>query len=160
MSLIAVLIIVFVILAMIGAFGFVIWRIVKNPLGLPEPKKLGESCTLHTDCENWGPGATQNACCKGKCTQKVNGWCPGEGPNAGQNIGGGCEAASDCKGWGWGIGGRGVMCCEGKCEENPHKLVTCPYPPGTWLAAFDVPNASKLCRSGKTYQKGLDIFCA
>jgi hypothetical protein len=47
------------------------------------PRIAGEPCNLHTDCEGWGPDATANACCQGKCSQKKKdyvgaGWCPHE----------------------------------------------------------------------------------
>eukprot|EP01084_Bolivina_argentea_P129224 228255_1 len=35
---------------------------------------LGESCSVNTDCNNNGQGATQNACCLDVCTQKVPDW--------------------------------------------------------------------------------------
>ena len=157
----------------------------------PKGKELGESCAIAEDCKGYGLGDDQVACCGGKCTKKDDGWCPGDGANAGSPIGGSCSVATDCQNWGWGIGGKGTLCCGGVCRENPdllagcpeadlgqpcnvatdckgwggfgdntlccngkctenrYNLLVCPYPSGTWLSAIDVPNAYKLCASGR-----------
>jgi hypothetical protein len=75
-GLIIVLILVIIIMVMIG-YG--IYKIIS----IIGPKPLGGSCTLHTDCANWGPGSDQIACCNGTCQNKKRDWagvwyCPNE----------------------------------------------------------------------------------
>lgn len=110
----------------------------RDELGLtvvPKPKELDEACGLHTDCKDWGPGATQIACCQGKCTKKQVDWagigyCPNEcvGRSGGQpgscgdkttpgtKLGGSCSAHTDCNGWG--PGATQNACCNGICTKK------------------------------------------
>lgn len=99
-----------------------------------DPKGIGSACTLHTDCEGWGPGATAIACCNNKCTQKMKDWagigyCPADcvGSPTGKpgtcgiyswprEKGEPCKSHTDCKGWG--PGATQMACCKGKCTQK------------------------------------------
>ena len=149
----------------------------KNENGLLcKPSKIGEACKTTFDCDDYN-GKTKIVCCNdsktGPPTGGYFGKCIKAGINSGvsycpktpgilmeKQVGESCNVNTDCIGWGWGIGGKGTLCCNKKCLKNPHKLNICPYIRGTWLAAHDVPNAYKLCASGKTYKSGWDIKCA
>lgn len=98
------------------------------------PRKQGQPCNLHTDCEGHGPKATDVACCNGKCTKKVKDWagvgyCPDEcvGSPGGKKgtcgqyswpraAGEPCNLHTDCKGWG--AGATDMACCQGKCTRK------------------------------------------
>ena len=99
--------------------------------------ELGEKCTLHTDCKNWGPDATAVACCKEKCTTKKKDWagvgyCPDECRDAPEPLGklGTCDSGNTwkrsegqpcdthtaCNGWIAAKAGT-LACCSGTCTK-------------------------------------------
>ena len=133
MSNVIVSLIILVILIILCVFACIYWYddITDSQTGAA----IGEDCTLHTDCAGWGAGATDNACCNGKCTQKLVDWagvgyCPDdcfgrEGGSAGTcnsdgtvgtPLGEACTLHTDCTGWG--AGATDNACCNGICKQK------------------------------------------
>ncbi len=80
------LVLIIVIIVLIIGGGIALYFALNAP---PEANlaNLGDKCTSHTDCKNWGPGARNAACCTdpqgggGKtCQNKFNGWCWDQAP--------------------------------------------------------------------------------
>lgn len=92
--------------------GFLAWWFFIRAKGAEE----GARCSLHEDCAGYGLGQTQMACCKGICTRKEYGWCPGEGRAAGADLDQPCSIHEDCKGYGPSPGD--VACCGGVCKKK------------------------------------------
>ena len=131
-SLIVVAIIILAILGVIVAFAagwlkFDFWDWL-NPIK-KGTKKIGEACAAHTECINWGPDASNSACCSGVCKMKlvdwtgsaVPGFCPevcvgitggGVGTCATKKFGEKCDANSECLGW------RNTVDSTGYCNDQ------------------------------------------
>eukprot|EP00051_Salpingoeca_urceolata_P010284 m.125233 g.125233 ORF g.125233 m.125233 type:complete len:1039 (-) comp16648_c0_seq2:95-3211(-) len=97
------------------------------------PRRIGETCKRHTDCSGWGAGTRDNACCNGRCAQKVADWagvgyCPHECAGAfgaaggtcysGVGNGGSCHIGQNCNS-GNCCSGKccGLRCCKGSCTK-------------------------------------------
>lgn len=97
--------------------------------------RIGDPCTLHTDCADWGPAATDNACCQGVCTQKQADWagvgyCPQDckGWPSTTNTYGTCNQTSRCPA-GYIISPETGICCPSKdgkiCDDLSTKKGWC-----------------------------------
>ena len=146
--------IVFCIICFVMITLFMIWYSGNPIFGIfRQPVELGGDCVAHTDCKDWGPGATQVACCKGKCTTKQVDWagvgyCPedcvgtaggqpgtcGNNSVPGAEIGQPCSLHTDCKGWG--PGATQNACCNGKCTQKQKDWANVGYCPHECVGTF------------------------
>ena len=106
-------------------------------LGVP----AGGSCTAHTDCDGYGLGATDMACCQGICEQKKLDWagvgycafeckgCPtcslGTCPK--RLIGQSCNYSVDCS---------SGSCCNGICQYKRRDWANICYCPNVCVGSF------------------------
>jgi hypothetical protein len=114
-----------------------------------EKGDIGYNCKLNIDCKNYGPGPTDVACCKGKCTKKKTNWegvgyCPnvcqdapsplGKPGTCGneswpRKIGESCDTNLACEGH-TRTGTSKILCCNGKCNQlvaDWRGVPICPY---------------------------------
>lgn len=101
-----------------------------------KPSEIGGPCVLHEDCIGYGLGPSDVACCgpmgARKCTKKINGWCPDEGPNvtAVKTLEQSCTADNQCRDFNHPTAPTG--CCGGKCRSkcrcgtSPLAALKCP----------------------------------
>jgi len=101
-------------------------------------KPIGGPCSLHTDCDGWGPGPNDAACCQNICTRKQADWaglgyCPNECRDAPAPLGKlgtcgsgyswprkenqTCDTNVACEGWVAGKIGT-LACCNGTCKKQ------------------------------------------
>lgn len=127
-----------IVLLVVGIVALIVIIVLLGLALRQNPAQLGEVCTLHTDCEGYGAGSTDVACCEGKCTRKVPDWagvgyCPSEcksgpagvpGSDSGtcqmyswpRSLNEPCANHTDCQGFG--TGPTDVACCQGKCVKK------------------------------------------
>jgi hypothetical protein len=135
--------------------------------------ELGEKCTLHTDCKNWGPDATAVACCKEKCTTKKKDWagvgyCPAECRDAPEPLGKlgtcdseyswkrsegqPCDTHTACNGWIAGKAGT-LACCSGICTKQKKDWAGVGYCPAECRDAPSPLGKPGSCDSGNTWKR-------
>jgi hypothetical protein len=147
----ALLIIAILILVLAGAIVLGI-QLIRNAF---KGKPLGAACSLHTDCDGWGPGPNDVACCQNVCTRKQVDWagvgyCPdqcqdapsplgkpgscGSGNSWPRKEGQPCDTSAACEGWVAGKAGT-LACCQGKCQKQK----------ADWAGVGYCPNECKGC---------------
>ncbi len=131
-------------------------------------QQLGQECTLPTDCAGWGAAATDNTCCAGVCTKKMQdytgiGYCPQEckaAPNAPagscsstwswpRKEGEPCHNSTDCAGFSG--DNSDVACCANTCAKKIRQWNGLPVCPQDCKGS---PNASgNTCDSSWTWPR-------
>lgn len=119
-------------LALLAILAFIFWSDLAYFFRL-KGGVIGDACTLHTDCADWGPGNRDVACCKGKCTRKEPdwagvGWCPDvcKGWPSTTNTYGTCDQTKRCPvGYIRSDEDEKEMCCPSQdgivCDEDQKK---------------------------------------
>jgi hypothetical protein len=136
------------VLVLLGVIAFLF----RSQLGMffrIEGGQIGDACTLHTDCQGWGPGPRDSACCQGKCTKKQPDWagigyCPDvcKGWPSATNTYGTCDQTTRCPiGYIRADESGTAMCCPSKDGK------TCDVPiSGTNKCVLNQPSSKyRLC---------------
>mmetsp|Transcript_56645 Transcript_56645/g.50968 ORF Transcript_56645/g.50968 Transcript_56645/m.50968 type:complete len:165 (-) Transcript_56645:172-666(-) len=101
----------------------------------------GGSCTAHIDCDGWGAGAQDMACCQAVCEQKKLDWagvgycafeckgCPtcSLGTCPLKSLGESCNVNQDCD--------QG-SCCNGTCQYKKRDWANICYCPNTCVGSI------------------------